>query len=65
MSKLLIAIAVGMFAVGALAGHSISTALHANAKVEASMAKIDQVVPFDLMVKAKDLPPLDFSSVAF
>jgi hypothetical protein len=56
MSKPLIAIAIGMFALGIFAGHAISTAPNANATVKASMSKVDQVVPFDLMAKSKELP---------
>jgi hypothetical protein len=54
MSKLFIAIAVGMFALGVLVGHAISTAQHANATITTS--KVEQVAPFDLMVKSKGLP---------
>ena len=54
MSKLLIAISIGTFALGVFVGHSISTAPDANATFKA--AKVEQVAPFDLMIKSKDLP---------
>ena len=55
MSKLLVATAIGMFALGVFAGHAISTAPNANATIKAA-STIEQVVPFDLMVKSKGLP---------
>jgi hypothetical protein len=54
MSKLLIATSIGTFALGVFVGHSISAAPNANATIKA--AKIEQVAPFDLMVKSKGLP---------
>jgi hypothetical protein len=55
MSKMFVAIAIGMFAFGLFASHSISTAPNANATVK-TMSKVNQVVPFDLMAKSRNLP---------
>jgi len=55
MSKMFIAIAAAGFAFGVFVSHAISTAPDASAAVK-STSKVEQVVPFDLMAKSKNLP---------
>jgi hypothetical protein len=54
MSKLLIAVAIGTFALGVFVGYAVGTAPNASATTKTS--NVDQVVPFDLMSKSKGLP---------
>ena len=56
MSKTPLAIVIGMFVLGIFVSHAITTTLGANAAVRAGVSQIQQVVPFDLMVKSKGLP---------
>jgi hypothetical protein len=62
MSRIVIAIAIGMFALGVFADRAISITPNADATVNSDMSNVNHIMPFDIMVKARDLPPLDFSA---
>jgi hypothetical protein len=51
MNKYLLAMACGLFVLGAVVGHALTV----QASVTAG-AKASEISPFDLMLKAKDLP---------